>query len=182
MKLLVYWYGVKESNSFYGFVAQSTFTPYHEEAAKGLKGVAKLPARIQRKISEGAAVKGKDQEVLRAYQELEEDLQKEPGERKRGVVAFREGYDLLCEEDVDAVLKMEAIRHRKQIPAHATAERSQSVNCATDSSSTGHQQWKRQRISVPSTSTTQSPTPTWVTDPVTLEAPKEETRRISLAF
>jgi hypothetical protein len=101
MSLLIYWYGEVNEQHMYSLIPQSSFTPYEE-------GVAKNPIiskSLQAKVDKGMALEKKDVAKLRALEEVQEDLAKEPSERRRGVVNFVEGYQTLKEEDVDEALQ-----------------------------------------------------------------------------
>lgn len=59
----------------------------------------KPPQRIQKKLDSNIKLTQKEQDLVNGYRDMEEDLKKEPKDRKRGVLNFLEGYDLLTEED-----------------------------------------------------------------------------------
>jgi hypothetical protein len=88
LSYLIYWYGADQDSPMYGFVAPRTFIPYEVEKAK-TKSAHKLPERIRTKVEQSggdaSVLSAKDLALFRGYQEMEEDLQKEPSERKRGL-------------------------------------------------------------------------------------------------
>ena len=67
----------------FGIMYLSSFTPYEVEAGKVEKGIAKLPQRFQRKIDHDEDLTFHDESMVLAYEWMEEDLKKEPWERKR---------------------------------------------------------------------------------------------------
>jgi hypothetical protein len=100
MSLLIYWYGEEKETNMYSLLPQSNFTPYEE-------GVAKNPIvskSLQIKVDNGRALTDKEMAKIRAQEEVQEDLAKDPSERRRGIVNFIEGYQTLKEEDVDEAL------------------------------------------------------------------------------
>jgi hypothetical protein len=127
LSYLVYWYGATEEDTrMYGFVTPRTFIPYDVEKAKP-KSACNLPERIQSKIgsSEGGTavdatttaasnppLNAKDTITLRAYREVQEDLLKEPSERKRGL--YRNANDDDDNNDHDEKAPR---RRKKGIPA-----------------------------------------------------------------
>ena len=102
MIYLIYWYGSKNDSDFYGFVSKSNFFTYKQEKAKGEKGLHVLPAKFREKMkdTETKLTPG-DEDMIRTYQELEEDLLKDPSDRKRGVISFIEGYEMLSYDDLE---------------------------------------------------------------------------------
>lgn len=95
---VVYWYGVRDESSFYGFVAQKDLVTYQQ----GLdRGYFKPYAAVQQKVAEKKKLNKGEQDRLLAINELNEDLQKQPEERKRGVTDFPEVWDLLTYDDID---------------------------------------------------------------------------------
>ena len=104
MIYLIYWYGSKSDSDFYGFVSKSNFYTYEQESAKGAKGIHVLPSKLQEKMNDTSTkLATTDEDTIRTYQEVEEDLLKEPSDRKRGVLSFLEGYDMLSYEDLDEI-------------------------------------------------------------------------------
>ena len=98
MSYLVYWYGArKESSVFYSF--QKNVISYEEEKAKGHQGAHKHTLKIQMKIEDGLPLNKQEEETVLAYGEMEEDLLKEPQDRKCGVPIFLEGYERLSVKD-----------------------------------------------------------------------------------
>ena len=100
MTYLIYWYGTVKQTEFYYFLPQKQFIPYEKEAAKPEGAVMKLQAALQKKVDGQVPMTKKEQDTFRAYKELEEDLLKDPADRRRGVVDFPEGYDMLSEKDL----------------------------------------------------------------------------------
>jgi hypothetical protein len=105
MIYLIYWYGSRSDSEYYGFVSRSNMVSYREEADKGPLGIHALLSRIRQKVESGDTDKllPKEEDILRTYQEMEEDLRKEPADRKRGVMSFQEGYEMLSIEDVKEI-------------------------------------------------------------------------------
>lgn len=81
---LVYYYQNDGDNCF-GVVSQSSFTPYERELKKGSKGFTKLPKRIQTKLDNGEELTFHDEITIEGYREMEEDLRKDPLDRKRWI-------------------------------------------------------------------------------------------------
>jgi hypothetical protein len=94
MSYLIYWYGSKKDSESYGFLARNKFISYAKEKEKGRRGAYTLSPKIQQKIDDGLKLTPKEEDTVRAYKEMEEDLLKEPNDRKRGVVEFPEGYEM----------------------------------------------------------------------------------------
>ena len=90
MVYLIYWYGSKNESDCYGFISKSSCYLYQQEGSKGA-----ITSSNKRTLS--TFEKG----TLRMYQEVEEDLLKEPNDRKRGVVSFREEYEKPSFDDLD---------------------------------------------------------------------------------
>jgi hypothetical protein len=88
LSYLIYWYGADQDSAMYGFVAPRAFIPYEVEKAK-TKSAHKLPERIRTKVEQSggdaSVLNAKDLALFRGYKEMEEDLQNEPSERKRGL-------------------------------------------------------------------------------------------------
>lgn len=99
MSFLVYWYGTKRETDCYGFVGQKFVVSYEQEKAKGNKSVHTIPSKIQIKIDEGSPLNPKEEDIARTYREVDEDLSVEPKDRKRGVLSFPEGYEMLSYKD-----------------------------------------------------------------------------------
>jgi hypothetical protein len=85
----------------YSFITQKSFVPYHDAVANGVHIVT---AKIQRKVDSGARRSRTEENMVRARSEVAQDLAKEPSERRRGVVDFKEGYETLNLEEVEEVL------------------------------------------------------------------------------
>ena len=79
---IVYYY-CNDGNLCFGVVSLSSFIPYDVEAQKGDKGIAQLPLRFQRKVDQGKPLTFHDECMIEAYESMEEDLQKQPWERKQ---------------------------------------------------------------------------------------------------
>jgi hypothetical protein len=103
MIYLIYWYGSKSDSEFYGFVSKANFVSYDREQAKGPKGIHALPSRIQNKIDISMKLLPKEEDILRTYQEMNEDLLKEPCDRRRGIIHYQEGYEMLSAEDLKEI-------------------------------------------------------------------------------
>ena len=104
MIYLIYWYGSKNDGDFYGFVSKSNFFTYEQESAKGAKGIHVLPAKLQEKMNDTRSkLTSIEEDTIRTYQEVEEDLLKDPPDRKRGVLSFLEGYEMLSYDDLDEI-------------------------------------------------------------------------------
>ena len=88
LTLLVYWYGSERHDiaNCYSFVQQKHFIPY-EVAAK--EGNHTVPASIQKKVDSNKKLTDTEKVTFTAYEEMEEDLAKEPVERVRGVTDFK---------------------------------------------------------------------------------------------
>jgi hypothetical protein len=96
MSYLVYWYGEANQKAMYSLIGQSTFIPYYQAIAKN----PIVPKSLQNKVDAKEPLSKQETLRNRARQEVEQDLAKEPSERRRGVVNFLEGYHR-CKEDGD---------------------------------------------------------------------------------
>jgi len=99
MPILVYWYGVTKPHDYYSFVKPTAFVPY-EQATTSMINFAS-PA-LQKQASGKPLSRHEAQRIL-AHEELAQDLTKDPSDRRRGVVDFKECYDLLDETDFQVV-------------------------------------------------------------------------------
>jgi hypothetical protein len=100
---LIYWYGSKNDSDFYGFVSKANYIPYDEERAKGSKGIHVLPSKLQEKVDMNMKLVPSEEDIARTYQEMNEDLLKDPTDRKRGIMNFQEGYEMLSYDDLDEI-------------------------------------------------------------------------------
>jgi hypothetical protein len=101
MTYLVYWYGSKERKDFYSFVPQPNFIAHDDtKSLKKLKITTTMPPKVRKKLDAGTELTLAEEEVVRTFREYEEDLQKEPEDRKRGDVVFPEEWELLTLDDV----------------------------------------------------------------------------------
>ena len=83
---LVYHYGSDDPDDCYSFVQQEDFIPYEDGKENGCN---KLPEGLESKPNKTQREKIR----VRGIQEMEQDLEKDPGERKRGVTGFLERHE-----------------------------------------------------------------------------------------
>jgi hypothetical protein len=93
---LVYHYGSADLGDCYSFVEQADFEPY--ESGKE-KGYGSIPFELQQKINAGIELTEEEMGKIRAIQEMEEDIAKDPAERKRGCLGFKERYEEVIDGD-----------------------------------------------------------------------------------
>ena len=98
MSYLVYWYGQQRPGDYYSFVQQKQFISYE---AGFREGYHKIPSTIQKKIDDEWQLTKMEEIRVRRIEEMQEDLDRPPSDRKRGVVVFPEGYELLSEQDLE---------------------------------------------------------------------------------
>jgi hypothetical protein len=96
---VVYWYGAREECSFYGFVAPKDLVGYQDGINRGY---FKPYDAVQLKAAENKKLTKGEQDKLLAINEVNEDLVKQPEQRKRGVTEFPEVFDLLSFDDVES--------------------------------------------------------------------------------
>lgn len=106
LSYLVYHYGSLDLDDCYSFVEQDDFLSY--EIGKK-NGYDMIPLEVQEKMSAGVELTEKESERVRGIQEMTEDIDKDPTERKRGYVDFKERH----EEDNCNDKKPPAKRQRK---------------------------------------------------------------------
>lgn len=87
----------------YGFIGQKAFIPFETEVKKGGKGSHILPARLSGLTGDESHLNYKEREILKAHDELTEDLFLEQNHRKRGIVQFQELYEMVDRKDIDDV-------------------------------------------------------------------------------
>ena len=97
MTCLIYWYGTTNPEQYYGFISQKEFVPY-ENGRHGSHFKSFQAAKV--KMEKGKKLTKREKDTISALKEMEEDLAKDPSERKRGVADFVEGYDMLTIEDL----------------------------------------------------------------------------------
>ena len=92
---LVYHYGSPDLDDCYSFVAQKDFVDYETGSQQGF---ATIPTPIQEKIDKGIELDEEEQERYRGIQEMQEDLNKEPRDRKRGKLGFQELHETISDD------------------------------------------------------------------------------------
>ncbi|KAL7566711.1 hypothetical protein ACA910_017767 [Epithemia clementina (nom. ined.)] len=97
MSYLVFWYGEEKPSDYYSLIPNSNFTPYEKATTKMLQYARKAELRAEQK----KPLSHDDKQRLRGMQQLKEDLEKKPEDRRRGDVVFQEGYELLTMDDVN---------------------------------------------------------------------------------
>jgi hypothetical protein len=101
MAYLVYWYGSKERKDFYSFVPQPKFIAHDDtKSLKKLQITTTMSRKLRAKQEAGTPLTLAEEEMARTFREYEEDLLKEPEDRKRGDVVFPEEWELLTLDDV----------------------------------------------------------------------------------
>ena len=98
MEYLFYWYGSTDLSACYGFKREKQLKTYEWGVENNHH---QLPTAIQKKIESGKKLSGDDYYLDLALQEMKEDIEKEPTERRRGHVDFKEPYESLTLNDVD---------------------------------------------------------------------------------
>ena len=94
MFFLIYWYGSKWNDGYYGFILQNHFTKYETGV---MKKFHEIPARIQKRLDANKKLVKADQDLVDGIRDMQEDLEKAPADRKRGIIDFAEGYEMLTE-------------------------------------------------------------------------------------
>jgi len=97
MTYLAYWYGSKNLDSCYTFLPRNQVVSWEEAEKKNLRD---LPDKIQTKIRNGKTLTTAEKELVAAYHEMKEDVDKAPQDRRRGAIDFLETYDEMVEESV----------------------------------------------------------------------------------
>lgn len=92
---LVYHYGHDDPDDCYSFIEQDDFIPY--EIGKD-RGYDIMQEDLAVKVKEGGDLTEEEEIIVRGLKELEEDVPKEPSERKRGTTDFQERYEKLTKE------------------------------------------------------------------------------------
>ena len=95
---LVYWYGTTKPNEYYSLLPSKSIIPYEKAKSKGMH---QLPKAIKKKFDGNKKLSKLESDVVRGYQEMEEDLLKEPSQRRRGVMEWTEQYEMLTVKDVE---------------------------------------------------------------------------------
>ena len=103
MPYLVFWYGEINPKDFYSIIPQSNFIPYEKAPSKMLNYATKAEA----KRDKGVKLATEDKQKIRAMEQLQEDLKKDPGERRQGDITFQEGYQMLTMRDVEELIDAE---------------------------------------------------------------------------
>ena len=89
---LVYHYGADDPDDCYSFIEQDEFISYED----GVKlGYDILSPELEQKIKDGVALTDEEKLRVRGLRELNEDVPKDPTERKRGNEGFKERHELL---------------------------------------------------------------------------------------
>jgi hypothetical protein len=89
---LVYHYGADDPDDCYSFIEHEDFVSYEAGCAQSLHV---LEPELERKVQSGVELTEKEAMRVRGLQELQEDVPKEPSERKRGNAGFKERHELL---------------------------------------------------------------------------------------
>ena len=97
MSFLVFWYGEEKGADYYSLVPFASFIPY-ENVTKKMLDYAK---NAEKKSELKKTLTHDDKQRLRGMAQFNEDLAKEPKDRRRGDVVFQEGYELLSLNDID---------------------------------------------------------------------------------
>jgi hypothetical protein len=90
---LVYHYGSDDPDDCYSFIEHCDFIAYETGRDRGYDN---LPERITEKMRQGLPLTEEDEIRVRGLQEMKEDLEKDPAERKRGHV-FKERHEMMTE-------------------------------------------------------------------------------------
>jgi hypothetical protein len=91
---LVYHYGA-DIDDCYSFVEQEDFESY--ESGKS-KGYDIIPVELQQKLDAGKELTEEELAKVRGIQEMEEDIAKDPAERKRGYLDFKERHEEVLDD------------------------------------------------------------------------------------
>ncbi|KAL7574463.1 hypothetical protein ACA910_015832 [Epithemia clementina (nom. ined.)] len=83
MSVLVYWYGEKKTSEYFNLVPQSKFIPYDDKATTKMLAYAK---KAELKTGQGKNLTHDDKQRIRGMQQLREDLEKDPADRRRRFV------------------------------------------------------------------------------------------------
>jgi hypothetical protein len=89
---LVYHYGADDPDDCYSFIEHEDFVSYEVGCEQGFNI---LEPELERKVQSGVELTEKEAMRVRGLQELQEDVPKEPSERKRGNAGFKERHELL---------------------------------------------------------------------------------------
>jgi hypothetical protein len=138
MAYLVYWYGSKERKDCYSFVPQPKFIAHDDtKSLKKLKITTTMPPKVRKKLDAGTELILAEEEVVRTFREYEEDLQKEPEDRKRGDVDFPEEWELLTLDDVrnveNGLDSEDSDVESKEVKVNLTSKKKKSKMVADDS-------------------------------------------------
>jgi hypothetical protein len=138
MAYLVYWYGSKERKDCYSFVPQPKFIAHDDtKSLKKLKITTTMPPKVRKKLDAGTELILAEEEVVRTFREYEEDLQKEPEDRKRGDVVFPEEWELLTLDDVrnveNGLDSEDSDVESKEVKVNLTSKKKKSKMVADDS-------------------------------------------------
>jgi len=98
LNYIVYWYGTKDCNRAYKWISPRHIIAY--EAAILKHRLHQLPARVRRKLDGQKILSESDQAVIHGYQEMQDDLKLEKSKRRRGVLDFKENYDMVSWADI----------------------------------------------------------------------------------
>ena len=95
MSHVVYHYGSDDPDDCYSFVELDKFEPYESGKEKGYGQIGKV---LQDKIDSQVELSEEEQALVRSIEEMLADVPKEPGDRKRGVLNFKERHETLSEK------------------------------------------------------------------------------------
>jgi len=84
---LVYHYGHDDPDDCYSFIDQNDFVPYQEGKEKGYHNMHLALVGKENMTQE-------EEIQVRGIREMDEDVEKEPADRMRGVVDFMESYEI----------------------------------------------------------------------------------------
>jgi hypothetical protein len=88
---LVYVYGSDDPDDCYNFVSQDEFVSLEDARAQGLD---QLPEQLQERVKAEEALSEVESKLVRGFEEMREDLAKEPQDRKpQGKFAFSERHE-----------------------------------------------------------------------------------------
>lgn len=107
LSYLVYHYGADDPDDCYSFIEHDDFISYEEGKARGYDVLpADLALKLQQQQSE-ENIELTEEEVrrVRGLRELNEDVLKDPIERKRGTIDFKERHELLPPSSKSKALK-----------------------------------------------------------------------------
>jgi hypothetical protein len=89
---LVYHYGADDPDDCYSFIEQDDFISYEH----GVKmGYNLLPSELDQKVKNSVELTEEEALKVRGLNELNEDVVKDPSQRKRGNEGFKERHELL---------------------------------------------------------------------------------------